>query len=42
MIALLSDGPLLVQAHTTTAGQQVVEVILNAPNALNAGKPMKT
>jgi enoyl-CoA hydratase/carnithine racemase len=36
MIALLSDGPLLVQAHTTTAGQQVVEVILNAPNALNA------
>ena len=36
MIYTLSDGPLLVLAHATTAGQQVVEVILNAPDALNA------
>jgi enoyl-CoA hydratase/carnithine racemase len=36
MVSILSDGPLLVQAHATAAGQQVVEVILNAPEALNA------
>ena len=36
MVTQLSQGPLLVQAHATNAGQQVVEVILNAPEALNA------
>lgn len=36
MITVLNNGPLLVQAHTTAAGQQVVEVTLNAPDALNA------
>jgi len=36
MISVLNDGPLLVQAHTTAAGQQIVEVILNTPDALNA------
>jgi len=36
MVTVLNDGPLLVQAHTTAAGQQVVEVILNTPDALNA------
>ncbi|MCO4838225.1 MAG: enoyl-CoA hydratase/isomerase family protein [Oceanospirillaceae bacterium] len=36
MVTQLSQGPLLVKAHTTHAGQQVVEVILNAPEALNA------
>ena len=36
MVSILNDGPLLVQTHTTEAGQQVVEVTLNAPNALNA------
>jgi enoyl-CoA hydratase/carnithine racemase len=36
MITVLKKGPLLVQTHTTLAGQQVVEVTLNAPEALNA------
>jgi len=36
MVSILSDGPLIVQSHRTIAGQQVVEVILNAPEALNA------
>jgi len=36
MITVINDGPLLVQAHATAAGQQVVEVILNTPDTLNA------
>lgn len=36
MQSILSHGPLLVQSHRTIAGQQVVEIILNAPEALNA------
>lgn len=36
MVTVLNEGPLLVKSHTTTAGQQIVEVVLNAPEALNA------
>ena len=36
MITVIIDGPLLVQTHATAAGQQVVEVILNTPDTLNA------
>ena len=36
MVTELSQGPLLIKAHTTDAGQHVVEVTLNTPEALNA------
>ena len=36
MITEINSGPLLVQAHATMAGQLVIEVTLNAPEALNA------
>ena len=36
MVTELSQGPLLIKAHTTDAGQYVVEVTLNTPEALNA------
>ena len=34
--ANVSEGPLLVKVHHTKAFQKVVEVTLNAPEALNA------
>ena len=36
MVTELDQGPLLIKAHTTDAGQHVVEVTLNTPEALNA------
>ncbi|MCS5558058.1 MAG: enoyl-CoA hydratase/isomerase family protein [Oceanospirillaceae bacterium] len=36
MIYDVKDGPLLVNTYATAIGQQIVEVVLNSPEALNA------